>query len=439
MWIWRWWCAGCQRRCVRGHFSLLVAVKIGVGMMTDAGRVATIAADEVQPQAPSRFWLMPMPPMPAIDVPVPDRSMTLQDHLMTVDRLLRQRQPRAAALYADQLIERRPQATMVHVMIARLFSRHQQCQPAKFYFRRLRQLFWAGPQRHMLRQIEQACGDLWVASYTIQWRGGYKQALFDAPLTNRLIPEPGSQLDLLCQQLARLCNTQSWTIPTAAARGGRFSRLSVAAAMMRPAWNGNLHQFKITTAATRTSRPDVGDDALAMAYEIRRHLTGDKAIAATVRLGSYWPQYGILGQDSDKSWRGLDLQFYRAGKQRQTASMTGLSIERFTGRGSRLRRRYDLDSLGVTFKFALTMRPVPAWHMTLLHQYQQRHYARQRFYLASSHRTHAATTRLHFSTAIGPKGGTHLGVEISCYKVRSADRLAHRNHHDYTLVLSRRF
>lgn len=359
MWIWRWWCTGCQRRCVRGHFSLLVAVKIGVGMMTGAGRVATTAADKVQPQAPSRLWLMPMPPMPALD----------------------------------------------------------------------------------------------------------------APPTNRLIPEPGSQLDLLCQQLARLCNTQSWTIPTAPARGGRFSQLSVAVAMMRPAWNGNLHQFKITTAATRTSRPDVGDDALAMAYEIWRHLTGDKAIAATDRLGSCWPQYGILGQDSDKSWRGLDLQFYRAGKQRQTASMTGLSIERFTGRGSRLRqvqlsvqrggrlsrflaiemggmvdrryrrlrRRYDLDSLGVTFKLALTMRPVPAWHMTLLHQYQQRHYARQRFYLASSHRTHAATTRLHFSTAIGPKGGTHLGIEISRYKVRSADRLAHRNHHDYTLVLSRRF
>ena len=466
MWVWRWGCAGRQRRCVRRHFSLLVATMIGIGMVPVGGLIGAVAADQIQHEAPARLWFVPMP-QPSIS----HMQTTWQDHLMTVDILLRQHQPHVAAHYADQLIERRPQAMTAHLTIARLFSRHQQCQPAKSYFRRLRQLFWTGPQRHMLSQIEQACGDLWVASYSMQWRVGYKQALFDAPPTNRLIPEPGSQLDLLCQQLARLCTTQSWMIPTAPARGGHFGQWLLAVAVMRPAWYGHFHQFKITTSATRTSRPDVGDEALALAYEIRRHLSGDKAMAATVRLGSYWPQYGILGQDIDKSWRGFDLQFYSTGKRRRIAAMTGLSIERFTGHGLRLkqvqlsaqkggrlspfldlqiggvvdrryrrsRTHYDLDSFGVTLKLALTIRPVAAWHMALLHQYQQRHYARQRFYLVSSHRTHAATTRLRFSTAIGAKDGARLGIEISRYKVRSADRLARRNHHDYALVLSHRF
>jgi len=466
MWVWRWGCAGRQRRCIRRHFSFLRATMIGIYMVPTAGLMEAVAADQIQQRTPPRLWLIPVPQ--SIIAPMPPLQ---QEHLNTVDRLLRQRRPRAAAHYADDLLERHPRAKTAHLTIARLFSRYQQCQPAKAYFRRLRRLFWPGPQRHSLRQIERACGGLWVASYNMQWRGGYKQALFDAPSTTHLIPEPGSQLDLLCQQLAGLCNSQSWTMTTAPASGGHFSQWLLAAAVMRPAWHGHFHQFKITTSATRTSRPDIGDDALVLAYEIRRRLTGDTAMVGAVRLGLYWPQYGRSDQDIDKSWRGFDLQFYSTGKRRRIGSLTSLSIERFTGYGRRLqqlqlsaqkggrlspfldlqlggavdrryrqfRTGYDLDSFGVTLKLTLAIRPVADWHMTLFHQHQQRHYARQRFYLASSHRTRAATTRLHFSTAIGPMNGTRLGIEISRYNVRSADRLARRNQHDYALVLSRRF
>jgi hypothetical protein len=159
--------------------------------------------------------------------------------------LLGLRRDADAAKLADEMLEHYPRASGLHFQIAAMFRHFHRCSSAKRFFRKMQQLYRSSPQWPRLRQIEKACGDLWIQDAIMQLQLSREKSLLDAPQQDLVPIAEGSQIDQFCQLRPDLCGDVRHVRHNVFAPSGYLAQMTTTFMMSRPDYHGNLQHFTL--------------------------------------------------------------------------------------------------------------------------------------------------------------------------------------------------
>ena len=221
--------------------------------------------------------------------------------------LLGLRRDADAAKLADEILDDYPRASGLHFQIATMFRHFHRCSSAKRFFRKMRLLYRSSSQWPRLRQIEKACGDLWIQDATMQLQFSREKSLFDAPQQDLVPIAESSQIDQFCQLRPDLCGDVRHVRHNVFAPSGYLAQMATTFMMSRPAYQGSLQHFTLQLAKNVTSQLAFGSDGLALRYMVGWHRENRVTTTIATRLGKVWESRGRDDLHQQMSWAGLDL------------------------------------------------------------------------------------------------------------------------------------
>ena len=353
------------------------------------------------------------------------------DHLLrtsyrtAIAMLLGLRRDADAAKLADEMLEHYPRASGLHFQIAAMFRHFHRCSSAKRFFRKMQQLYRSSPQWPRLRQIEKACGDLWIQDAIMQLQLSREKSLLDAPQQDLVPIAEGSQIDQFCQLRPDLCGDVRHVRHNVFAPSGYLAQMTTTFMMSRPDYHGNLQHFTLQLAKNMTSQPAFGSDGLALrqwrektfSYQhglsIERHWA-DQMTGQLFRL-----QGGIAGQMRNE----IEWQM-------------GYSLEWRNRLFHGWRRS---SSFGNQIKFDLRWPLSPQWVTILSYQQERRYFLTRQLYLATPHTVLTNRLNMRVETKIDRLDGVVFGAELGRYVVRSQYQSARRRKATYALYARYQF
>jgi len=353
------------------------------------------------------------------------------DHLLrtsyrtAIAMLLGLRRDADAAKLADEMLEHYPRASGLHFQIAAMFRHFHRCSSAKRFFRKMQQLYRSSPQWPRLRQIEKACGDLWIQDAIMQLQLSREKSLLDAPQQDLVPIAEGSQIDQFCQLRPDLCGDVRHVRHNVFAPSGNLAQMTTTFMMSRPDYHGNLQHFTLQLAKNMTSQPAFGSDGLALrqwrektfSYQhglsIERHWA-DQMTGQLFRL-----QGGIAGQMRNE----IEWQM-------------GYSLEWRNRLFHGWRRS---SSFGNQIKFDLRWPLSPQWVTILSYQQERRYFLTRQLYLATPHTVLTNRLNMRVETKIDRLDGVVFGAELGRYVVRSQYQSARRRKATYALYARYQF
>jgi len=353
------------------------------------------------------------------------------DHLLrtsyrtAIAMLLGLRRDADAAKLADEMLEHYPRASGLHFQIAAMFRHFHRCSSAKRFFRKMQQLYRSSPQWPRLRQIEKACGDLWIQDAIMQLQLSREKSLLDAPQQDLVPIAEGSQIDQFCQLRPDLCGDVRHVRHNVFAPSGYLAQMTTTFMMSRPDYHGNLQHFTLQLAKNMTSQPAFGSDGLALrqwrektfSYQhglsIERHWA-DQMTGQLFRL-----QGGIAGQMRNE----IEWQM-------------GYSLEWRNRLFHGWRRS---SSFGNQIKFDLRWPLSPQWVTILSYQQERRYFLTPQLYLATPHTVLTNRLNMRVETKIDRLDGVVFGAELGRYVVRSQYQSARRRKATYALYARYQF
>ena len=353
------------------------------------------------------------------------------DHLLrtsyrtAIAMLLGLRRDADAAKLADEMLEHYPRASGLHFQIAAMFRHFHRCSSAKRFFRKMQQLYRSSPQWPRLRQIEKACGDLWIQDAIMQLQLSREKSLLDAPQQDLVPIAEGSQIDQFCQLRPDLCGDVRHVRHNVFAPSGYLAQMTTTFMMSRPDYHGNLQHFTLQLAKNMTSQPAFGSDGLALrqwrektfSYQhglsIERHWA-DQMTGQLFRL-----QGGIAGQMRNE----IEWQM-------------GYSLEWRNRLFHGWRRS---SSFGNQIKFDLRWPLSPQWVTILSYQQERRYFLTRQLYPATPHTVLTNRLNMRVETKIDRLDGVVFGAELGRYVVRSQYQSARRRKATYALYARYQF
>ena len=353
------------------------------------------------------------------------------DHLLrtsyrtAIAMLLGLRRDADAAKLADEMLEHYPRASGLHFQIAAMFRHFHRCSSAKRFFRKMQQLYRSSPQWPRLRQIEKACGDLWIQDAIMQLQLSREKSLLDAPQQDLVPIAEGSQIDQFYQLRPDLCGDVRHVRHNVFAPSGYLAQMTTTFMMSRPDYHGNLQHFTLQLAKNMTSQPAFGSDGLALrqwrektfSYQhglsIERHWA-DQMTGQLFRL-----QGGIAGQMRNE----IEWQM-------------GYSLEWRNRLFHGWRRS---SSFGNQIKFDLRWPLSPQWVTILSYQQERRYFLTRQLYLATPHTVLTNRLNMRVETKIDRLDGVVFGAELGRYVVRSQYQSARRRKATYALYARYQF
>ena len=353
------------------------------------------------------------------------------DHLLrtsyrtAIAMLLGLRRDADAAKLADEMLEHYPRASGLHFQIAAMFRHFHRCSSAKRFFRKMQQLYRSSPQWPRLRQIEKACGDLWIQDAIMQLQLSREKSLLDAPQQDLVPIAEGSQIDQFYQLRPDLCGDVRHVRHNVFAPSGYLAQMTTTFMMSRPDYHGNLQHFTLQLAKNMTSQPAFGSDVLALrqwrektfSYQhglsIERHWA-DQMTGQLFRL-----QGGIAGQMRNE----IEWQM-------------GYSLEWRNRLFHGWRRS---SSFGNQIKFDLRWPLSPQWVTILSYQQERRYFLTRQLYLATPHTVLTNRLNMRVETKIDRLDGVVFGAELGRYVVRSQYQSARRRKATYALYARYQF
>jgi len=353
------------------------------------------------------------------------------DHLLrtsyrtAIAMLLGLRRDADAAKLADEMLEHYPRASGLHFQIAAMFRHFHRCSSAKRFFRKMQQLYRSSPQWPRLRQIEKACGDLWIQDAIMQLQLSREKSLLDAPQQDLVPIAEGSQIDQFCQLRPDLCGDVRHVRHNVFAPSGYLAQMTTTFMMSRLDYHGNLQHFTLQLAKNMTSQPAFGSDGLALrqwrektfSYQhglsIERHWA-DQMTGQLFRL-----QGGIAGQMRNE----IEWQM-------------GYSLEWRNRLFHGWRRS---SSFGNQIKFDLRWPLSPQWVTILSYQQERRYFLTRQLYLATPHTVLTNRLNMRVETKIDRLDGVVFGAELGRYVVRSQYQSARRRKATYALYARYQF
>ncbi|MDA8615102.1 hypothetical protein N9L55_03275, partial [Alphaproteobacteria bacterium] len=289
----------------------------------------------------------------------------------------------------------------------------------------MQQLYRSSPQWPRLRQIEKACGDLWIQDAIMQLQLSREKSLLDAPQQDLVPIAEGSQIDQFCQLRPDLCGDVRHVRHNVFAPSGYLAQMTTTFMMSRPDYHGNLQHFTLQLAKNMTSQPAFGSDGLALrqwrektfSYQhglsIERHWA-DQMTGQLFRL-----QGGIAGQMRNE----IEWQM-------------GYSLEWRNRLFHGWRRS---SSFGNQIKFDLRWPLSPQWVTILSYQQERRYFLTRQLYLATPHTVLTNRLNMRVETKIDRLDGVVFGAELGRYVVRSQYQSARRRKATYALYARYQF